>query len=92
MLVKRELLCYVISCCVITAYSVHLVGFKEFTDMADALEASAALVESKMSKDLKKALKKFVTDESEQLGVADAKLGSMIKVCFFVPFFAYYLY
>lgn len=46
----------------------------------DPLAATAA-VEGKMSKGLKKVLKKvFVSDMQEQLAVADAKLGSAIKV------------
>lgn len=43
--------------------------------------AATAAVEGKMSKGLKKVLKKvFVSDMQEQLAVADAKLGSAIKV------------
>ena len=43
--------------------------------------AATAAVEGKMSKGLKKVLKKvFASDLQEQLAVADAKLGSVIKV------------
>lgn len=43
--------------------------------------AATSAVEGKMSKGLKKVLKKvFVSDMQEQLAVADAKLGSAIKV------------
>lgn len=43
--------------------------------------ASTALVEGKLSKNLKKILKKIVAkDAHEQLAVADAKLGGVIKV------------
>ena len=43
--------------------------------------AATAAVEGKMSKGLKKVLKKvFVSEMQEQLAVADAKLGSAIKV------------
>lgn len=48
--------------------------------------ASTALVEGKLSKNLKKILKKIVAkDAHEQLAVADAKLGGVIKV---IPDFA----
>ena len=43
--------------------------------------AATATVEGKMSKTLKKMLKKVVSDETkEQLLVADTKLGQSIKV------------
>ena len=43
--------------------------------------AATATVEGKMSKGLKKVLKKvFASEVQEQLAVADAKLGSVIKV------------
>ena len=49
--------------------------------MTEALSAATAAIEGKMSKSLKKVLKKvFVSDAHEQLAVADAKLGSVIKV------------
>lgn len=49
--------------------------------MTDALSAATAAVEGKMGKGLKKLLKKvFSSDIQEQLAVADAKLGSVIKV------------
>ena len=55
--------------------------FSKFTDMTDALSAATAAVEGKMNKGLKKVLKKvFSSDVQEQLAVADAKLGSVIKV------------
>ena len=47
--------------------------------------ATTAAVEGKMSKSLKKLLKKLVVGEAqEQLAVADAKLGNVIKVVFLV--------
>jgi nucleolar protein 58 len=59
---------------------VKLKHFSKFSDMTDALAAATAAVEGKMSKGLKKVLKKvFVSDMQEQLAVADAKLGSAIK-------------
>ena len=43
--------------------------------------AATAAVEGKLSKGLKKVLKKvFVADMQEQLAVADSKLGQSIKV------------
>ena len=45
------------------------------------LPAATAAVEGKMSKTLKKMLKKLVAqDIQDQLAVADAKLGNSIKV------------
>lgn len=61
--------------------SVKLKHFSKFVDMTDALSAATAAVEGKMSKGLKKVLRKvFASDIQEQLAVADAKLGSVIKV------------
>ena len=49
--------------------------------MTEALAAATAAIEGKMGKGLKKVLKKvFASDAHEQLAVADAKLGSVIKV------------
>merc|ERR1712088_272494 len=48
--------------------------------MGDALASAAALIEGKMSKGLKKVMKKLVaSDAQEKLAVADAKLGQVIK-------------
>ncbi|XP_019864771.1 nucleolar protein 58 [Aethina tumida] len=57
---------------------VKLKHFEKFADTTEALSAATASVEGKISKSLKKVIKKFV-DEQEQLLVADAKLGSAIK-------------
>ncbi len=56
-------------------------AFSKFKDTHDALEATAALVESKLSKGLKKFLQKNIVDKDikETLAVADAKLGGFIK-------------
>merc|ERR1712151_207811 len=51
--------------------------FQPIRDTAEALQCATALVESKISKPLKKLLKKV--DTSEELCVADAKLGQLIK-------------
>merc|ERR1712088_639280 len=48
--------------------------------MGDALASAAALIKGKMSKGLKKVMKKLAaSDAHEKLAVADAKLGSVIK-------------
>ena len=56
---------------------VKLEAFSKFENTAKALESSASLLEGKMAKDLKKFLKKSVTD-GEKLAVSDPKLGSHI--------------
>jgi len=59
---------------------VKLKHFEKFTDTTEALAATTAAVEGKMSKSLKKMLKKVVAkDLHDQLLVADAKLGNAIK-------------
>jgi len=59
---------------------VKLKKFQKFEDTTEALGAATALVEGKMSKSLKKMLKKIVAEDAhEKLAVADAKLGSVIK-------------
>lgn len=57
---------------------VQLKAFNKFQDTTAALAAATALVESKPSKDLRKFLKKQVS-ESEEIAVGDAKLGAAIK-------------
>ncbi|XP_021706707.1 nucleolar protein 58 isoform X2 [Aedes aegypti] len=60
--------------------SVKLKHFEKFADTTEALSAATAAVEGKLSKSLKKTLKKLVSDDVQnQLLVADAKLGSAIK-------------
>ncbi len=59
---------------------VKLKSFEKFEDTTEALASAASLVEGKMSKGLKKMLKKvFAKDAHEKLAVADAKLGQAIK-------------
>lgn len=54
--------------------------FKKFDDMTEALAMATAAVEGKMTKGLKKMLKKlFVKEAHETLAVADSKLGNVIK-------------
>ncbi|NWU05425.1 NOP58 protein, partial [Cephalopterus ornatus] len=58
---------------------VKLKHFEKFQDTTEALAASTALVEGKLSKNLKKILKIVAKDAHELLAVADAKLGDVIK-------------
>jgi len=59
---------------------VKLKHFQKFKDTTEALAAATAGVEGKMSKTLKKTLKKLVAaDMLDTLAVADAKLGVSIK-------------
>ncbi|XP_012536804.1 nucleolar protein 58 [Monomorium pharaonis] len=58
---------------------VKLTYFHKFEDTTEALAATTALVEGKLSKSLKKTLKNSCKEAHEQLAVADAKLGCAIK-------------
>jgi len=59
---------------------VKLKTFQKFEDTTEALGAATALVEGKMSKTLKKVLKKIIAEDAhEKLAVADAKLGNAIQ-------------
>ena len=59
---------------------VKLKKFQKFEDTTEALSAATAAVEGKMSKPLKKMLKKIVAEDAhEKLAVADAKLGNVIQ-------------
>jgi len=59
---------------------VQLKSFQKFEDTTEALSAATAAVEGKMSKSLKKMLKKVMAEDAhEKLAVADAKLGNSIK-------------
>ncbi|XP_037957564.1 nucleolar protein 58 [Teleopsis dalmanni] len=54
--------------------------FEKFNDTTEALAAATAAVEGKVSKPLKKTLKKLVNDDLQtSLLVADAKLGNSIR-------------
>lgn len=60
--------------------------FRKFSGTTEALEAVAATIEGKMSKPLKKLMKKLVSEETQStLAVAEAKLGSLIKEKFDIP-------
>lgn len=56
---------------------VQLHAFKPFANTQDATDAASGIVESKLSKTLKKFLKKHVGQDT--LAVMDSKLGSAIK-------------
>ena len=59
---------------------VKLKTFQKFEDTTEALGAATALVEGKVSKTLKKMLKKIIAEDAhEKLAVADAKLGNVIQ-------------
>jgi nucleolar protein 58 len=65
----------------ICASSLKLKHFEKFDDTTQALAAATATVEGKISKPLKKLLKRLVDPEiQEQLLVADATLSKAIKV------------
>jgi len=54
--------------------------FKKFEDTTEALAAATSSVEGKMSKSLKKLLKKVASNDiTEEMAVADAKVGNLIK-------------
>lgn len=56
---------------------VQLKAFDKFSNTADALTAATALVESKLSKSLRKFIKAQCSGDI--LAVADSKLGNIIK-------------
>jgi nucleolar protein 58 len=65
---------------VLGCFSVKLKHFSKFNDMTEALSAATASIEGKLSKGLRKFLKKvYIEDVHDQLAVADAKLGVAIK-------------
>lgn len=60
--------------------TVKLEHFERFKDANEALTSITSAIEGKMSKKLKKCLKKIVVNQSDAvLAVADPKLGSTIK-------------
>lgn len=69
--------------------SLKLTHFEKFDDTTQALAAATATVEGKISKPLKKLLKRLVDpDVQDKLLVADSALGKAIKVCF--SFFSFF--
>lgn len=68
------------SICILIYYRVKLHHFEKFADTTEALASITAAVEGKVSKSLKKVLKKYIDkDVNDQLLVADTKLGAAIK-------------
>uniref|UniRef100_A0A069DUQ8 Putative ribosome bioproteinsis protein n=1 Tax=Panstrongylus megistus TaxID=65343 RepID=A0A069DUQ8_9HEMI len=63
---------------------VKLKHFEKFSDTTQALAATAAAVDGKLNKILKKALKKVFKETQDELLIADAKLGNAIKEKFSV--------
>ncbi|XP_022196526.1 nucleolar protein 58 [Nilaparvata lugens] len=58
---------------------VKLKHFESFANTAEALEATTAVLEGKVTKKLRKVLKKVLGDATDELLVSDAKLGGAIK-------------
>lgn len=60
---------------------ISLHHFEKFKSTSEAVDAAAALLDSKIGKKLKKAIKKSIVKQeiAEELAVADAKLGAKIK-------------
>ncbi|GAB5032100.1 nucleolar protein nop5 [Nannochloropsis oceanica] len=60
---------------------VKLKAFRPFDSTAEAVAAATDMIDSNLGKELKKFLKKSIKDKemSEQLAVADHKLGGLIK-------------
>ncbi|XP_011879643.1 PREDICTED: nucleolar protein 58 [Vollenhovia emeryi] len=58
---------------------IKLKYFHKFEDTTEALAATTAIVDGKLSKSLKRTLRNSCTEAHEQLAVADARLGSAIK-------------
>ncbi|XKL68899.1 hypothetical protein PGB90_006668 [Kerria lacca] len=58
---------------------IKLKHFEKFRDTTEALAATTAAVEGKLTKSLKKLLKKQLSGVQEELLVSDAKLGNAIK-------------
>nr|BAN20575.1 hypothetical protein [Riptortus pedestris] len=59
--------------------------FQKFLDTTEALASTTAAIEGKVSKTLKKALKKVFKESEDELLVADSKLGNAVKDKFNVP-------
>ena len=65
--------------------SLSLKTFAPFRDTTEAVAAASDFVESKLNKQLKKFLKKQVPNGGVELGVADPKLGALIKEKLNIP-------
>lgn len=66
---------------------VKLKAFYRFADTTEAVAAASALIESKLSSELKSFLKKNIVKKelTDELAVADAKLGGLIKEKLDIP-------
>jgi nucleolar protein 58 len=66
---------------------VKLKAFKAFDSTTDAVVAATSIIESKLDKTLKKFLKKNIVSKSvsDELAVADIKLGGLIKEKMDIP-------
>ena len=66
---------------------VSLKAFSKFVDTAEALQSATALVEGRLSSGMKKFLKKNIVSKelTDELAVADAKLGNAIKEKLSIP-------
>jgi nucleolar protein 58 len=60
-------------------FSLNLVSFKPYKSIAEAVTNATAIAEGKLSKTLKRLLKKNTPDEGEKLAVEDTQLGKIIK-------------
>ena len=65
--------------------ALSLKTFAPFRDTTEAVAAASDFVESKLNKQLKKFLKKQVPNGGVELGVADPKLGALIKEKLNIP-------
>lgn len=73
-------------CYFVSFTSLQLQHFQKFDDTTVALSAITSSIEGKIPKPLKKLLKKISDDAKDTLLVADAKLGSSIKVSTLINF------
>ncbi|KAJ9520892.1 hypothetical protein QJQ45_014115 [Haematococcus lacustris] len=74
---------YDLGCAASALQMVKLKVFNKFENTTEALAAATALVDSKLSKPLKKFLKKNVIDE--ELAVIDKKLGGIVQEKLGIP-------
>jgi len=69
---------------IIILYSLKLKAFSKFENTTDALSAATAIVEGKVSKNLKKFLQNELSEKDikEKLAVSDSKLGMFLIINF----------
>ncbi len=58
---------------------VKLKSFAPFASTTEAVVAATSIIDSTLDKNLKKFLKKNIKEQSDELAVADIKLGGLIK-------------